>query len=574
MGNSVNSKQWIVKSATPADFLDSLKSFRFHDSSFKLMGQLLWNRGLRDKESIKKFFDFDYERDVHDPFLLKNMDKAVERVMRSIAKKEKIIVFADYDADGICGSVVLHDFFKEVGADFETFIPDRFREPFGLTETRVKQFHEAGAKLVITVDFGVTDYDEVELANSLGVDVIILDHHMVPPRWPNAYAVVDHKQPDDTYPSKVLCGTGMAFKLVQGILAKDRYGLIPGWEKWLLDVVAIATVADMVPLIQENRTLLHYGLKVLQKTRRIGLQKLLEKSKVALEHISEETIGFSIAPKINAASRMDHSNTSFELLTTTGDAEAEWLVERVWASNEERRKIVEEILIKIKSRLEDISELPKIIFEGAEGWPPGGLGIVANRLVELYQRPSVVYSVIEQGVVKGSCRSALGVNVVAMMRTCEDMLSDFGGHDWSGGFSTDVSKLPALQEKIMRYPVEVNGQNGSKPIEIDGEIDAGSIGWNEYHDIKKMAPFGMANPEPLFLAKHCEVARVRLMGDGERHARIIFKNIPHEAIAFNRGVALKNIKEGDRIDIVFAMQVNRWNGNQKLEMRVVDFKKS
>ncbi len=346
MSNFVNSKQWIVKPSAPADFLDLLSKFQIPNSKFSpLLAQLLWNRGFRDTESIEKFFDFNYERDTHDPFLLKNMDRAVERVMSAIAKKEKIIVFADYDADGICGSVVLYDFFKEVGADFETFIPDRFREPFGLTEVRVKQFYEAGAKLVITVDFGVTDYDEVELANSLGMDVIILDHHIVPPRWPNAYAVVDHKQPDDTYPSKVLCGTGMAFKLVQGILAKNRYGLIPGWEKWLLDVVAIATVADMVPLIQENRTLLYYGLKVLQKTRRVGLQKLLAKSRVALEHISEETIGFSIAPKINAASRMDHSNTSFELLTTTNEQEAEWLVERVWGSNEERRKIVEEILI-------------------------------------------------------------------------------------------------------------------------------------------------------------------------------------------------------------------------------------
>ncbi|MBU6415168.1 single-stranded-DNA-specific exonuclease RecJ, partial [Patescibacteria group bacterium] len=488
-----------------------------------------------------------------------------------IANKEKIIVFADYDADGICGSTVLHDFLKEVGADFETFIPDRFREPFGLTEDRVRQFHSAGAKLVITVDFGVTDYDEVELANSLGLDVIILDHHIVPPRWPNAYAVVDHKQPDDAYPSKVLCGTGLAFKLVQGILAKERYGLMPGWEKWLLDVVAIATVADMVPLIQENRTLLHYGLKVLQKTRRIGLQKLFEKSGVAQNRISEETIGFSIAPKINASSRMDHSNTSFELLTTMNEKEAEWLVERVWQSNEERRKIVEEILAKIKLRLQGMLEIPKIIFEGAEGWPPGVLGIVANRLVELYQRPSFVYSVIEQGVVKGSCRSALGVNVVSMMRTCEDVLSDFGGHDWSGGFSTDVSKLSALEEKIIRYPVEINGVNGSKPIEIDMELDLQTVGWNEYHDIKKMAPFGIANPEPLFLAKYCEVGRVRLMGEGERHARIVFKNIPYEAIAFFRGADLKNIKEGDRIDIVFAMQANRWNGNEKLEMRMVDF---
>ncbi len=213
------------------------------------------------------------------------------------------------------------------------------------------------------------------------------------------------------------------------------------------------------------------------------------------------------------------------------------------------------------------------MFEGNEGWPPGVLGIVANRLVELYQRPSVVYSVIEQGVVKGSCRSALGVNVVSMMRTCEDVLSDFGGHDWSGGFSTDVSKLPGLQEKIMRYPVEVNGENGSKPIEIDAEIDVTSIGWNEYHDIKKLAPFGMGNTEPLFLAKQCEVARVRLMGDGEQHARVIFKNIPYEVIAFNRGERLKHIKEDDTIDIVFTMQVNRWNGSKKLEMRMVDFQK-
>src|SRR3990167_9016734 len=495
MATIVNKSDWTVKSPPPEDFLSVVSGAGLSPEHAPFIAQLLWARGINTKEKIEKFFNPDYTTGVHDPFLFKGMEKAATRVVRAIQNKEKIIVFADYDADGVDGAVIMAEFLKKAGGEHEVFIPDRFTESYGLTLERIDEFKELGARVLITIDCGVTDYDEVEKANSFGMDVIILDHHIVPPKWPNAYAIIDHKQEDDTYPEKVLCGTGLAFKLVQGVLARKNYGIIPGWEKWLLDSVAIATVADMVPLTGENRVLVKYGIDVLKKMRRPGIRSILKQRNIQPSEITAETIGFVLAQRINAASRMDHANTAFELLLTENQIEAEWLAKRLEEKNTERRGLVDEILKKLDEKLAGV-ESPKLIFEGSAEWPAGVLGIAANRLLEKYHCPVFLYSELP-GVIKGSCRSFEGVNVVELMRHASDLFSDFGGHAFSGGFSLLPEKLEDLEKRLRKSLDSFIYKEISR--EADAEISLDDVTPEIYAMLQELEPFGQGNPKPVFL---------------------------------------------------------------------------
>ena len=530
----------------------------------RLLRQLLWNRGLKTKEEIEKFLNPDYEKHVHDPFLFKGMEKAVLRVIKAIDSKEKIIIFADYDADGIDGAVVLAEFLKKVEANFEVFIPDRFVEQYGLSMARVEEFKGLGAKLVITIDCGITDFNEIEKANEYGIDTIIFDHHIVPPKWPNAYAIIDHKQEDDTYPEKVLCGTGLAFKLVQGVLARKNYGIIPGWEKWLLDSVAIATVADMVPLTGENRVLVKYGIDVLKKMRRAGIRSILQSRNIQPQEITSGTIGFVLSPRINAASRMDHANTAFELLLTENQIEAEWLTKRLEEKNTERRGLVDEILKKLDEKFAGV-ESPKLIFEGSREWPAGVLGIAANRLLEKYHCPVFLYS-RQQNVVKGSCRASEGVNVVELMRGAEDCFSDFGGHAFSGGFSLLPEKLEDLEKRLRKSLDSFIYKEISR--EADAEISLDDVTPEIYAMLQELEPFGQGNPKPVFLLHDILIKELRHVGSDKTHVKMKLSDKGIGAIYF-RG-SHNGFKAGDTVDILAELQENRWNGFTNIELNIVD----
>lgn len=560
----VNSKNWGIKSPAPEEYFGVLANFQPSVFNLQLFGQLLWNRGLQTKEEIEKFLNPDYEKHVHDPFLFKGMEKAVLRVIKAIDEKEKIIIFADYDADGIDGAVVLAEFLKKVEANFEVFIPDRFVEQYGLSMARIEEFNGLGAKLIITIDCGITDFKEIEKANEYGMDTIVFDHHIVPPKWPNAFAIIDHKQEDDTYPEKVLCGTGLAFKLVQGVLARKNYGIITGWEKWLLDSVAIATVADMVPLTGENRVLVKYGLDVMKKMRRPGLRAILREKKINPSDISAETIGFVIAPRINAASRMDHANTAFQLLLTENQIEAEWLAKRLEEKNMERRSLVEEILKKLEEKLAGV-ESPKLIFEGSKDWPAGVLGIAANRLLEKYGCPVFLYSKMPS-VVKGSCRASGGVNVVELMREAEDCFSDFGGHAFSGGFSLLPEKLEEL-EKRLRESLEGFIYKESVQ-EADAEIALSDVNVETYALLQELEPFGQGNPKPVFLFKDVLIKELRHVGSDKTHVKLKLGGEGIGAIYFR--ASHNGFKQGDKLDILAELQENKWNGSTNIELNIVD----
>lgn len=531
---------------------------------------MLWSRGIQDADAIEIFLGPDYEKHLHDPFLFRHMTKAVERIQLALGQKEKITVFGDYDADGVCGAAVIYEFFKTVGADFDIYIPDRSREGFGLSIRKIRDFYDSGTKLLITIDCGVTDYDEIELARSLGIDVIILDHHLVPPKWPRALAIIDHKHEEESYPEHVLSGAGLTFKLVEALVSSGYFGLSRGWEKWLLDLVAIAAVADMVPLIGENRVLVAYGLKVLQKGRRLGLKKMLEGRGENPKNANTETISHAIAPRINAASRMDHANVAFQLLTTQNEEEAKWLADRLEEKNDERKRIVEEILDDLQKKISR-DKIPAVIFEGSSEWPAGVLGLAAARLVETYHRPVFLYAINEE-LIKGSCRAPAGVNVVELMSQSAQYFSDFGGHALSGGFSIVPECLPTLKEKLAVL-TEKDINIVKKPlIEADAELSLDEIGDVTYELVKMLEPFGQSNPRPLFLIRKARIADLRKVGADKSHLKMKLGPRFVGAIHFRAGQNGFGI--GDTIDVLAELQENIWNGSRNIELRIIDARHS
>lgn len=561
---AVQPKEWRLKSSPPENFMRTL-----HDLP-PLVRQLLWTRGITDQKAVATLLNPDYARHTFDPFLFHHMERAVKRIQKAIFEKEQIVVFGDYDADGVCGAAILHEFLREVAALHDVFIPDRSKEHFGLSIKKIKDFYASGAKLLVTVDCGVTDYDEIELANSLGIDVIILDHHVVPPRWPNAFAIIDHKHPDETYPEHVLSGAGLAFKVVQALVKSGEFGISPGWEKWLLELVAIAAIADMVPLTGENRTLVTYGLKVLRKTKRLGLLSLMQLLGINPEEATIETISHGIAPRINAASRMDHANTAFSLLTTKHKAEAEWLSRRLNEKNEERKKMVAAIFEELRSKIES-RQPASIIFEGSTEWPAGVLGLVASRLVETYQRPVFLYAANDE-LVKGSCRAPQGMNVVELMSKAGEMFSDFGGHTLSGGFAALPENLPRLKEKLESIGQEFDFTKTPAILEIDVELSLDEAGEVTFELVRMLEPFGQGNPQPAFLIRGAKIADIRKVGLGGKHLKM--KLGPRYIGAIYFGAGENGFRIGDFIDVVAEMQENIWNGSKNIELRIIDARHS
>lgn len=347
-----------------------------------IVQKLLAHRGITDAEAAERFLAPSYDDHLHDPFLLTDMERASERVLRAVRENEHVVIYTDYDCDGIPGGVLLHDFFTAIGfSNFENYIPHRHDEGYGFNAESVPKFGERGATLIITVDCGITDHEAVERANELGIDVIVTDHHEPGETLPPAYAVVNPKR-DDAYPFTGICGTAVAYKLVQAVLAKGRatgeITLKDGMEKWWLDLVGLATIADMVPLVDENRVFARYGLQVLRKSQRPGLQHLLRKAGGSQRHLAEDDIGFTIAPRINAASRMDDPEDAFHMLRTKDEGEAGAYVMRLEKLNNERKGVVGSMVKEVKHRIESLAELPTVIVMGNPEWRPSLVGLVAN----------------------------------------------------------------------------------------------------------------------------------------------------------------------------------------------------
>ncbi len=583
--------QWKIKPKAPSAFLKQFPEFS------PLISQLLYNRGLKTQKQIDEFFNPDYQGDLHDPFLLKGMKTAVKRIRQALAKKEKIIIYADYDADGVCSGAILFSTLQYLGAkNLQVYIPDRNKEGHGVNKQAVKKICKDKTDLMITVDCGISNLEEADLAASLGLDIIITDHHQPKDKLPKAVAVIDPWQKNDKYPFNDLCGAGVAYKLACALLHEEENNSDCPLKKWLLDLVALATVADVMPIIGENRTLVKYGLGVLAQTKRIGLQELMKMAKVVpeltesslngeapLTNLNTYTIGFILAPRLNAAGRMNHANVAFNLLISKNKKEAEKLAQEINENNLVRQKLTERIVNEAKKRLEEkISqkEIPKLIFEGSANWPVGLIGLVAGKIADQYNRPTIIYQ--EQGSsISGSCRSIQNFNILEMLKQASDFLYSFGGHKKAAGFKVkkvNLNKVKNILTKIVED--KLKDKDLISVLDIDAELCLEEINWQNYDQIQKFAPFGKSNLEPRFLIRKAEVNNLRLVGNNNNHLKMdlmVFDNQSKQgkrfnAIAFNSGKWHNILNKGDLIDIIFELIVNEWNGNRDLEMKIIDLK--
>jgi len=558
--------------------------------------QLLHSLDIKSEEEKRKFFSPDYEKDLRDPFEILNMDKAVDRILEAIDKEEKIIVFGDYDADGVCGSTIFYDFFKKIDFEnFSTYIPDRHKEEYGLNMDVMDEFAKQGVNLIITIDCGITDNKEIEKGNKLGIDTVVLDHHLQGEELPPAVTVVDPKQDADDYPFKMLCGAGVAFKTVNAILDKEDFNVTEGWTKWLLDVVAIATIADMVPLVDENRVLVYYGLKVLRKTHRPGLLALFKKLKMNQKNIVEDDVAFFIAPRINVASRMDHASTSYALLITKSREEAEWSADRLDRKNIERREVAGEIIETIKKEIDETEEEQNISFAGNNNWVPGVLGVAANRIIEEHKRPIFLWGKDEGGNIKGSARSDGSVNLVDLMEEADKLagvkgglFDDYGGHALAAGFAAKEEHLDLLKEKLQEAYNIVEKKEVEDVILADKEMDLKNVDWGFLKKIEKFCPFGMNNPKPVFWFKDLEVFGVKKFGNGSVHMELQFKKETPTGLPagrqgskiipaiwfFNPNGEEYNVEAGDKIDLLANIERSTFKGYNELRLMVVDIRKN
>lgn len=544
------------------------------DQYSALLQSLFNRRGITDPKQAEAFLHPSYETELHDPFLMNDMQTAVERITTAIDNKEQIVIFSDYDCDGIPGAVVLHDFFKAICYEqFSNYIPHRHYEGFGLSVAAVEKLAKAGAQLVITIDCGTSSNEAIERAADLGVDVIVTDHHEPGSELPPATAIVNPKL--GSYPFTELCGAGVVFKLVQALIAHGSHELTVGWEKWWLDMVGIATIADMVPLVGENRVLATYGLQVLRKSRRPGLQQLLRKQRANQAYLTEDDIGFTIGPRINAASRMDNPEFAFTLLSTTDEGEAGACVDQLEALNTKRKTTVAQMTKEVHKRMKELTAVPEVIVLGNPKWRPSLVGLTASKLAEEYNRPAFIWGRDGNNEIKGSCRGGGGVSVVKLMEAVPELFSEYGGHHGAGGFSVH-------EEHIHTFPTVLNeaylkigdAAKVQTEVVIDHECTLDEITTTTLREQQSLAPFGVANPKPLFKIASVVPQEVSIFGKTKEHTKLTFstEGVAKEAIAFFKLPAhfTKEPVAGKQLTLLAELEQSFFMGRLQTRLRIVD----
>ncbi len=562
-----------LASAISKEAQGELSSYSTH------LQQLLFTRGIETAHDAHAFLNPSYDDHLHDPFLLHDMGKSVARILAAITNKERIAIFSDYDCDGIPGAVVLHDFFKAIGYDnFQNYIPHRHYEGFGFNTGAVEKLAHDGVSLIITVDCGTTNFEATDDAQARGIDVIITDHHEPKENLPNACAIINPKV-GTTYPFDGLCGSGVVYKLVQALIIEGKkqqiFDLKAGQEKWLLDMVGLATIADMVPLVGENRALAHYGLQVLRKSRRPGVQQLLAKQKASMEHLTEDDIGFTIAPRINAASRMDTPEDAFFMLCTTDEGEAGARVQHLETLNNERKGIVASMTKEVKKRLLSMEEIPEVLVMGNPDWRPSLVGLVANKLAEDYNRPAFLWGKDGNGAIKGSCRSNGTTSVVVLMNEVAHAFKEHGGHHMSGGFAVHDEHIHTLSEALNTAFVTAGASAEVTPeVVVDAVLELSDVTEKLIRELTSLAPFGMGNIKPLFVFKNVIPKDVSVFGKVKEHTKLTFdtKGSAKEAIAFFMmpGDFKKEPKAGESITLYAHIEQSFFMGRMQTRLRIVD----
>lgn len=537
-----------------------------------LFERILAARGLNDVSARQAFLSPDYAATKYDPFLLSEMDKAVERLVLARQKQEKIVIYGDYDIDGLSATALLLDAFHSFGFQhLDAFIPNRFVEGYGMTIGAVDKVRDMGAQLIVTVDCGSLCHTEIAYAAELGIDTVVTDHHNIAPTRPPAVATVNPKYADHEYPFRDLCGAGVAFKLVQALQTRLD-GLPDGYEKWLLDLVALGTVCDIVTLADENRANVYWGLEVLKKQRRTGLKALMAVSGIEPETVNTRHLGFGLGPRMNAAGRLDTAQHSLDMLTATDGIEALAASEKLEAFNVERRSIQDEIF-KQACEQADVMADDRVLVVASEGWNHGVIGIVASKLVETYKKPVFIIG-IRGDTATGSARSFGDFSAADAVRAADDIILRGGGHSAAAGVTLEVAQIPAFRRRVNEFYDSLNLSDQVRFLQPSADVeikDFTEITEELVEQIARMEPFGNGNPEPILKIAHAVVAGVRRMGANGQHVKIALRDAGEktlQVLAFNAPESFFR-EPGDEIAAWFQPNINGWNGVRTVEGRLL-----
>ena len=525
------------------------------------VARLLYSRGVKDQEALSHFLTPTLD-DLHDPYLLHDMDKAVERIRRAIEDGEFILIYGDYDADGMTSASIVKESLEQLGAEVEVYLPNRFTDGYGPNASVYKYFIEQqGISLIVTVDNGVAGHEAIDLAQSMGVDVIVTDHHSMPEVLPDAYAIVHPEHPDADYPFKHLAGCGVAFKLACALLEEVQVEL--------LDLVAIGTIADMVSLTDENRIMVQYGLEVLRNTQRMGLQEMFNIAGIARNDVTEETVGFQLAPRLNALGRLDDPNPAIDLLTGFDDEEAHDIALMIHEKNEERKEIVQAIYQEAKDMVDPAK---KVQILAKEGWNPGVLGIVAGRLLEELGQTVIVLN-LEDGRAKGSARSIEALDIFEALDPHRNLFIAFGGHAGAAGMTLEADKLDTLSEVLESYVLDKGLDATTKNnLSLDEELDLEALTIDVVKNFERLAPFGMDNQKPVFYIRDFQIENARAMGASNAHLKLkISRGTSNfEVVAFGKGSLAAEFSQAKGLELAVTLSVNQWNGQTTLQLMMVD----
>lgn len=552
--------------------------------------QLAYNRGLLEKEKLALFFNENGENGLNDPFLFQDILAACELIIGHIKKRSKITVFGDYDADGVTSSALLVEVLRTLKADADAYLPHRVLEGYGVSKSAIDLIAKGGTKLIITVDNGIRGKAEIEYAKSIGIDVIVSDHHVPPPDpadLPDCL-IINPAMPDEKYPDKNLSGAGVALKLVQALVEKSTLENVQKTQliRQSLDLSAIGTVADCVRLIGENRTIVKDGLEILSRTKRLGLKKLIEVSKINLEKpIDSWNIGFQIAPRLNAAGRMDHANTAYHLLLTKDLSEAERLASELDRKNQNRQTNTEEIFNEVCSQVDPQNDLMLIGMynlkndkaKEEEVWNEGVIGLVAGKVANKYFRPCLVITETEEGY-KGSGRSIPDFNLITAIEKCADLLDKFGGHPAACGFSLKSENIGAFIKRIQDIAQsELSRENLRPLIQIEAELDLSFVNQELISRVKRFEPFGQGNDRPIFASRSVRIVDIQTIGSEARHIKLRLAGKSSGliyALGFGQAERWKDLKINDMIDIAYHTELNVFNGHSEAQIKIIDIKKA
>ncbi len=531
------------------------------------LAQIILNRNIDKPEEFLR----PRLANLRDPFDLPNIKKAAKRVLTAIKNKENILVYGDYDVDGITSSVVVLETLQFLGAKPKHYIPYRYNEGYSLNIEAIKKAKEENTNLIITVDCGVSNLKEIEFANSLGIDVVVTDHHNIPKELPPAIAIVNPKLIKEDHPSKSLAGVGVAFKFVWALLRqakiKDNLFLTD-----LLDLVTLGTIADVVPLTEENRVLSSAGLKILNKKKRLGIKHLVEAARVSGD-VTIRHVNFAIAPRINAAGRLEHASISLNLLTAQSPDEAQSIAEQLNSINKDRQnigsKIFDEAVAKIE--LEKLDDKKVLVLKG-DNWHPGVIGIVASKLADKYYRPAILIG--SKGEVgRGSARSVDEINIYQILLECQDLFTSFGGHACAAGFEINLDDYDSFCKTIEKKADQFLTPDKLKPhIIIDGNLQTENLTLNLAKEIDLLAPFGEGNEIPIFISKEMKLEELKKVGSNGLHLKARFNGI--DTIGFGLGHLVESLSLSKRYDLLYNLECNEWNGFERVQLKLIDIKPS